>query len=360
MRIVRLRLLLPVLLSFASLICVSGWNAASAAGRSLTTSSLLRSSNSNDPSVTLHCGLFLSSFSDGLLPNLDAQAWLRRHLVRSILRDEQRSVEKALADSAVQSPCCGPDVDTLSALEAIDEAMEQLSCLPTEATLRLLYIPTAMYALRPDSDNTPGKQRQRARADGKKRRNAIVQLLQELLPGTTVETVTLDLDDGSLKQGEGVIPVDATAALTTWQPNMIYVDGGNTFWLHHCMEKGGYCSLLRDLCCGERHVVYCGSSAGAILAGASMEPATWKGWDDPRVVPSRSSYEDWKGVEGLRLAGDVSFFPHMEDRWTELVEEKQASLDSPVLCIPDHAAVVVSADQPEPTFLYAPLPVAAA
>ena len=37
-----------------------------------------------------------------------------------------------------------------------------------------------MYALRPDSDNTPGKQRQRARADGKKRRTAIINQLQEL------------------------------------------------------------------------------------------------------------------------------------------------------------------------------------
>jgi len=49
--------------------------------------------------------------------------------------------------------------------------------------LRLVYIPTAMYALRCDSTNTPGKQRQRARADGKKRRNELVSMVEKLMGG---------------------------------------------------------------------------------------------------------------------------------------------------------------------------------
>ena len=43
--------------------------------------------------------------------------------------------------------------------------------------IRILYVPTAMYALRPDSKSTPGKQRGRNRADGKKRRTEIIRLL---------------------------------------------------------------------------------------------------------------------------------------------------------------------------------------
>ena len=46
--------------------------------------------------------------------------------------------------------------------------------------LRILYIPTAMYALQPKSTNTPGKQRQRARADGKQRRDHIIEYIQNL------------------------------------------------------------------------------------------------------------------------------------------------------------------------------------
>jgi hypothetical protein len=69
--------------------------------------------------------------------------------------------------------------------------------------LRVLYIPTALYALRKDSTNTPGKQRQRARADGKQRRNELVQLLTNLLGDTvSISAVTLDWDDGSVKQPE--------------------------------------------------------------------------------------------------------------------------------------------------------------
>jgi hypothetical protein len=109
--------------------------------------------------------------------------------------------------------------------------------------IRVLYIPTAMYALRADSTSTPGKQRQRARADGRDRRNAMVDLLRQGLTEVrplsfsssssssssinntntdkvavqdddsvymevdlappTVLAVTLDFDDGSVKQLEG-------------------------------------------------------------------------------------------------------------------------------------------------------------
>jgi hypothetical protein len=77
--------------------------------------------------------------------------------------------------------------------------------------IRLLYIPTAMYAIRKDSTNSPGTQRQRARADGKKRRNEIVNLISNQLPDKVlIRVVTLDLDDTSIKQPEGQND-DATA-----------------------------------------------------------------------------------------------------------------------------------------------------
>ena len=43
----------------------------------------------------------------------------------------------------------------------------QLKTGSVDARIRLTYVPTAMYALRRESQRTPGVQRQRARRDGK-------------------------------------------------------------------------------------------------------------------------------------------------------------------------------------------------
>ena len=198
--------------------------------------------------------------------------------------------------------------------------------------LRILYIPTAMYALRPDSTSTPGKQRGRNRADGKKRRTEIIRLLAGLFeqarlvnsseddadaekgrctlrgqeePLLAIRTVTLDFDDGSIKQPELVtlggggidtasggnrdnkivtkenaFPESGKDAIREWKPHLIYVQGGNTFWLQHCMEKGEWAQDIIDACCqsddSSFSAVYCGVSAGAILAGESMQTACWK------------------------------------------------------------------------------------
>ena len=50
-----------------------------------------------------------------------------------------------------------------------------------------------------------------------------------------------------------------------------------------------------------------------------------QGWDDPSVVPDKSTYEDWNGVRGLGLVGNAAFFPHMDDQWQPLVADKISS-----------------------------------
>jgi len=147
--------------------------------------------------------------------NPDAQAFLRKRLACSLLADLQRNAEASVESSVIQSPCCGPDTEALHNMESVDKTIADiqqdpsaidiwLQQLNTPMNLKILYIPTAMYALRADSANTPGKQRQRARADGKKRRTQVVECIQEMFPDKiNVLTVTLDLDDGSVKQPEG-------------------------------------------------------------------------------------------------------------------------------------------------------------
>ncbi len=176
---------------------------------------------SNESGDWINHGLLLSSFTDGLKPNPEAIDFLMRGLVASLGREFQAAAETKVTESALQSPCCGPDLDAIMRMESVDVTLAKLeqgqmswrevlkafvesSIDDKPLALRLLYIPTAMYALRQDSNNTPGKQRQRARADGKKRRNEIVELLSSQLgQHVVIQAVSLDLDDGSVKQPEG-------------------------------------------------------------------------------------------------------------------------------------------------------------
>ena len=54
------------------------------------------------------------------------------------------------------------------------------------------------------------------------------------------------------------------------------MQGGNTFWLYHCIEKGDWKEDLIKACSGPDAAVYCGTSAGAIVMGETMETACWK------------------------------------------------------------------------------------
>lgn len=323
-----------------------------------TTPSDISSSPSSNSRWATNALLF-SSWTDGIVPNPTAKSFLRYSIVNILLRDHIAEKEVSLETSVKFSPCNGPNVDVLSDLESADnlsergkqfafetfdaavttevdswatETLQYISTTETgEVTVKLLYIPTAMYALSPQSSNTPGKQRQRARADGKKRRTQVLNLLETLLSvdgseNLSMQTITLDLDDDSVKQPEGPdnsqFPRDGKEAFSTWNPTVIYVEGGNTFWLQHCIDKGEYSQLIIDACTGESGAVYCGKSAGAIIAGDDVSTATWKGWDDPTVVPNRDTYEDWIGTKGLQFADSASYFPHMSDDWIELVNDK--------------------------------------
>lgn len=184
-------------------------------------------SQESDSNRCMAFGMLISSFTDGVLASNDAQEFLKYSLVSTLTKHAICQVEEKLADSVKASPCAGPNIDILNQFEeghAILEAkdvpnsektehmltyLSSLSSSPSLHQLRVLYIPTAMYALRKDSTNTPGKQRQRARADGKKKRTQVINSLKELFlsendtDGMDILTVTLDLGDGSLKQPEG-------------------------------------------------------------------------------------------------------------------------------------------------------------
>jgi peptidase E len=54
------------------------------------------------------------------------------------------------------------------------------------------------------------------------------------------------------------------------------VNGGNTFWLYHCIEKGDWAKDIVAACTGPNAAVYSSNSAGSIIMGESIETACWK------------------------------------------------------------------------------------
>ena len=222
--------------------------------------------------------LVFSSFTDGVLENEDVRDFVLEGLVSKYAHSAKQIVEERIKNSAEQSSCCGPtDVDALDLLETVDKQLKNdgdtrlsdktisslLSVVGDDGIvpLKLLYIPTAMYALRADSSSTPGKQRQRARYDAKQRRKQLETYLVDMFKDKNIDmniiSATLDLDDGSIKQTscsslDETLPItypsDGKDALCTWSPHIIYVEGGNTFWLAHCVEKGEWGSDLIKAC----------------------------------------------------------------------------------------------------------------
>jgi len=259
--------------------CVSSFSSSSgkAAQRSVTSKPLDVSTTSTDDASSssnwaTHAILF-ASLSDGIIPNQGSRSFLRYALTNKLLYEQTAKKEDNIISSAEFSPCNGPDIQTIDSLETIDQlyergqkftvddfesnlesvnlwAEESLQYIKSETTndidIRVLYIPTASYALNQQSKNTPGKQRQRARADGKKRRTQLLNLLDAILNKSSnsingdddsdiqfnLLAITLDLDDGSLKQPVGsddassLFPIDDKEAISTW-PHLIYVEGGN-------------------------------------------------------------------------------------------------------------------------------------
>jgi peptidase E len=133
--------------------------------------------------------------------------------------------------------------------------------------------------------------------------------------GATVELLELSTFEAD--------PKGLRKVVTQFNPHVIWVSGGNTFYLRHAMKASGFDSLARELCgppVGQRAAVYVGASAGAICGSASVHLARFKGWDDPSAAPPDTP------TYGLGLAGSsLSVFAHyLPDKHDALIRAKAA------------------------------------
>lgn len=80
--------------------------------------------------------------------------------------------------------------------------------------------------------------------------------------------------------------------------DIIFVAGGNTFYLLEKVKKSGFDKVVKDLV--NKGVIYIGSSAGSVLVGPDIEPV--KVFDDP----NEAQLESTKGLGWV----DFVVLPH--------------------------------------------------
>lgn len=112
----------------------------------------------------------------------------------------------------------------------------------------------------------------------------------------------------------------------------ICVAGGNTYYLLHQMRKTGFDRIITDLV--KKGLPYIGSSAGALVAGPTIETSL----DNPDITPDLTNYT------GLNLCS-ISIRPHWGSEYFaeryKVEYERLYNLQTSLLLLPDQNYVVI-------------------
>lgn len=111
--------------------------------------------------------------------------------------------------------------------------------------------------------------------------------------------------------------------------DLIFVEGGNTFFLLKYARESGFDKVMREQKNSDK--IYIGVSAGAYIATPSVEPTTWK------------RKKDTHGVTDFTGLGLVPFaiFPHYEEKYKDLIETRKKELKYDLITIKDDEMVEV-------------------
>jgi peptidase E len=116
--------------------------------------------------------------------------------------------------------------------------------------------------------------------------------------------------------------------------DVLYIQGGNTFHLLDQMRRSGADRIIRELVAGHG-TVYCGVSAGSIVAGPEIGIAGWSpDWDRNEVGLT--------DLTGLRLVPFI-LSPHYIPEDAALIAAR-LPLPNPILALRDGQAWVVDGD----------------
>ena len=115
--------------------------------------------------------------------------------------------------------------------------------------------------------------------------------------------------------------------------DIIFVNGGNTFYLLYWVKKSGFDKILPNLL--QKNKLYVGVSAGSYIACPTIEQATWKRQDRNKI-----------GLDDLSALNLVPFLimAHFEEKWRTAVENAAKSTRYPIVALNDTQAVLVEND----------------
>lgn len=116
------------------------------------------------------------------------------------------------------------------------------------------------------------------------------------------------------------------------EANMIWVVGGNTFCLIEQVRNSGFDQIIQGLL--EKGIVYCGESAGAVIAGSSLRGVELD--DEPEFAEKII----W---DGLGLI-DKFILPHADNKFYQNSNEQSKQLYSAddVVRLNDNQALIVN------------------
>lgn len=111
--------------------------------------------------------------------------------------------------------------------------------------------------------------------------------------------------------------------------DIVYVQGGNTFYLLDQMRRTGFVKIIKKLL--HKGIVYVGVSAGSIVAGKTIKTASWAG--DENVV-------NLKDLKGLGLV-KFDLLVHYNSERAEVINQKSKREKKDIRIITDEQAIFV-------------------
>ncbi len=116
--------------------------------------------------------------------------------------------------------------------------------------------------------------------------------------------------------------------------DIIFVEGGNTFYLMKYARASGFGELVKEFL--ERGGIYVGVSAGSMIAGPNIEAANWK-HADMNIV-------DLQDLAAMNLV-PFAIAPHIDETNIEATKEEAAKVSYPVIALNDKQAILVNGDK---------------
>ncbi len=112
--------------------------------------------------------------------------------------------------------------------------------------------------------------------------------------------------------------------------DIIFVQGGNTFYLLRWVKESGFDKVIKDLI--NEGKIYIGISAGSYIACPTIIQSNWKG-ENNNIV-------GLKDLSGLNLIPFL-LFVHFEEKHRPIIEKEIKKINLPLVALSNYQAVLV-------------------